>query len=66
MVANCRFSSQYLFAISVSLKMTEVIGKRKFRTEKIAPDGGWGLIIGLGLAVSLVNLTNSKKKKKYK
>lgn len=26
----------------------------KYQIEKVAPDGGWGILIGIGLAVPIV------------
>lgn len=35
--------------------MSELKNTAKFRTEKVAPDGGWGYLIAIGIALPAVN-----------
>lgn len=36
------------------MEKIRITSDRKYRIEKIAPDGGYGWIIGIGIALSVV------------
>lgn len=36
--------------------MGDTIPKRRYRIEKVEPDGGWGYLIGIGMAVPFVTI----------
>lgn len=41
--------------------MSEIIPKKRYRVEKHPPEGGWGYLIGVGMALPFV----SAEKQKY-
>lgn len=48
-------ASEISSALNV-IKMTDTNSNRKFRTEKAAPEGGWGYLIAIGLTLPFVNI----------
>lgn len=38
--------------------MTVASTNKSYRSEKVAPDGGWGYMIGVGIALPFVNIHN--------
>lgn len=41
--------------------MSESITKKRIRIERLPPEGGWGYLIGIGMALPFVSIqTNSK------